>query len=211
MKSNKNLIIGALVITLSVIIVGISGSYAYFVNSIQEKNSDNKGVTFSSGDLNMNFATSAYINTSAASLIDDSEVTSKADSTAFSVSLPSNAKASSALYEISLTDITMTNNFKSTDVKWALYKGNTNVATGDFSGVTLTNSDNTACATYTSGSTPTTCNGAKMILKQSISINKGSTDNYNLYIWLSNDNDRNQIDLLEGSLSAKVAFKGVTQ
>lgn len=211
MKSNKSLVIGAIVITLSIIIIGISGSYAYFVNSVQEKNSENKGVTVSSGDLNMSFTTSAYIDTDSASLIDDGEITTKADSTSFSVGLPSDASATSALYDLYLTDITMTNNFKSADVKWALYKDGSSVATGNFSSVELTNSDGTLCAAFTSGSTPVSCTGAKINLQQNINITKGKTDNYSLYIWLSNATDRNQLDLLEGSLKAKVAFRAITE
>ena len=48
-------------------------------------------------------------------------------------------------------------------------------------------------------------------LKENITINKGSTDSYILYIWLSNDPDNNQTQLLNGSFSGKVGFRGVTK
>ena len=50
-SSTKIYILGALIITVSLIIIGVSMSYAYFVNSVQEVNPDNKEVRISSGEL----------------------------------------------------------------------------------------------------------------------------------------------------------------
>lgn len=199
MNSNKAYIFGALVITLSIIIIGISGSYAYFVNEVETKNATNRGVNVSSGDLAVDFTTSSSINADAASLINDSEITTKAHHTDFSISLPSTSKTDNAAYNLYLTDIKMTSNFKSSYLKWALYNGSTSVASGDFSGVALTNE--------VSG----VFDGSDIILLANKAIAKGNTESYKLYIWLSNDPDNNQIELLEGQVSAKVAFKAVSR
>lgn len=199
MKSNKAYIFGALIITLSIIIIGVSTSYAYFVNEVETKNSGKSGISATSGDLVINFTTSSVINADAASLINDSEVTSKAHYTGFEIGFPSNAKAASASYNLYLTDIKMTSNFKSSYLKWALYDGNESVATGDFSGVTLSNALN---GLY---------DASNVTLLTNKTISRGTNTNYKLYIWLSNDPDNNQIGLLEGQVSAKVAFKAVSK
>lgn len=198
MKSNKAYIFGALIITLSIIIIGVSASYAYFVNEVETKNPTNTGLSATSGDLVINFTTSSLINADAASLINDSEVTSKAHYTGFAIDFPSNAKAASASYNLYLTDIKMTSNFKSSYLKWALYDGNESVATGDFSGVTLSNLQN---GLY---------DASNVALLNNRTVSRGTTTNYKLYIWLSNDPNNNQTQLLEGSISAKVAFKAVS-
>lgn len=199
MKSVKTYTIAALVVTMSIIIIGISGSYAYFVNRVESVNPEAEGVSFSSsGPLSINFATTKTINATAASLVNDSDVLSSQNYTQFSITLPSNSSVASATYNLYLTDILMTSNFKSGYLKWALYKSdNTLVNSGNFASVTLT----------ASGDKYTTAN---IDLKSSININKGSTDTYKLYMWLSNDTANNQISLLNGTISAKVGFRAVS-
>lgn len=189
-SSNKIYILGALIITVSLIIIGVSMSYAYFVNSVQEVNPDNKEVRISSGELVMNFASTRTINATAVGLINDSEITTTAEHTDFSVTLPSDAKVDSALYNIFITELNISDNLKSSYLKWSLYNGDTSVASGTFENI----------------GTKTTLN-----LKENITINKGSTDSYVLYIWLSNDPNNNQTQLLNGSFSGKVGFRGVTK
>ena len=53
-NSTKAYILGALIITVSLVIIGVSMSYAYFVNRIEEVNPDNKDVRIYSWDLVMN-------------------------------------------------------------------------------------------------------------------------------------------------------------
>lgn len=189
-SSTKAYILGALIITVSLVIIGVSMSYAYFVNSIEEVNPDNKEVRIFSGDLVMNFASTRTINATAVGLVNDADITTKAEHTDFSVTLPSDAKVNSALYSIYLTELNVSDNLKSPYLKWSLYNGDTEVASGDFENI----------------GTKTT-----LYLKENITINKGSTDGYKLYLWLSNDPDNNQTQLLNGSFSGKVGFRGVTK
>ena len=94
------------------------------------------------------------------------------------------------LYNIFITELNISDNLKSSYLKWSLYNGDTSVASGTFENI----------------GTKTTLN-----LKENITINKGSTDSYVLYIWLSNDPVNNQTQLLNGSFSGKVGFRGVTK
>lgn len=190
-NTKKRILLSSLIIVMSIVIIGISLSYAYYLNTIQEINPSNQGTSVTSGELTMNFTTTQYINANSAGLINDADVTSDADYTSFSVTLPSNSDAASATYSLYLTELTITDNLKSEYVKWALYNasGTSRIATGTFENATT---------------------GTNLTLQEGISISRGETDSYRLYIWLSNDEDVNQISLLNGSLSAKVGFRATT-
>lgn len=200
-NTKKRIMLGSLIIVVSIIIIGISLSYAYFVNTVQEVNPENQGANITSGELTMNFSTSQYINAANAGLVNDANVLTDANYTAFSITLPSDASASSANYSIYLTEIKMTQNFKSGYVKWALYNAeNISIASGTFNDAVLASADN-GDGTY---------NAENIVIEDALTINKGDTTSYRLYIWLSNDPSVNQIDLLNGSLSAKVGFRATT-
>ena len=190
-NTKKRMILTSLIIVVSIVIIGISLSYAYFTNSVQELNSGNQGTNITSGELTMSLATTQSINANSASLINDSDVVSEADYTAFSVTLPSSADAASATYSLYLTELTITDNLKDSDVKWALYdgSGSNQIASGNFANATT---------------------GTDLPLQSNIPISRGTTTSYRLYIWLSNDPANQQIDLLNGSLSAKVGFRATT-
>ncbi len=189
--TKKRLVLASLIIVMSIVIIGISISYAYFLNTIEEVNSSNQGLNITSGELTMNFTTERYIKTNSASLINDAEITSKADYTSFSVTMPSSSSADSATYNLYLTELNISDNLKNGYVKWALYdgSGSNQIANGNFASATT---------------------GTNLTLKNNITISKGNTNSYRLYIWLSNDPNNNQIDLLNGTLSAKVGFTATT-
>lgn len=199
-NTKKRIILGSLIIVMSIVIIGLSISYAYYLNTIEEVNPDNQGTNITSGKLSMNFATSQYIKATAAGLINDADVLDPGNNnyTQFSVSFADDNSVSSATYNLYLTEIKMTQNFKNKDVKWALYNSlNDQVANGNFSTATLSSTAN-GDGTY---------NANDIALANNITITPGTTNSYKLYIWLSNDDQTNQIDLLNGSLSAKVGFR----
>lgn len=209
MKSTKAYVLGALIIVMSIVIIGLSVSYAYYINTIEEINPGNQGVSVTSGELTMNFATSQSINALSAGLIRDEDITKTtggADYTAFSITFPNDSKVDNAAYSLFLTDTTMTSNFKSSYVKWALYSADTEVAAGDFSGVTLTSSTGEDCSTK-----GVVCDASNISLRDNVAITKGTTTSYKLYIWLSYDETELQNSLLEGTLSTKVGFRAVSK
>lgn len=194
-KAMKRNILGAFILTLSIVIIGVSTSYSYFVNAVQEENAGNQGVKVTSGALEISFATTSYINASAATLTTESAVVAAGTNyTAFSIGLPSDKFVDKASYRIYLTNIRMTDNFKSQYLKWALYSGSTRVTGGDFSGVTVTSGK---------------ANDFNLLTNKEIL--KGGNDDYSLYMWLENDPNNNQISLLDGSISAQVAFEAQTK
>ena len=200
-NSKKRVILGSLIIVVSIVIIGLSLSYAYYVNTIRETNADNQGASLTSGNLSMDFTTSQNIKATSASLINDADILSEENNnyTAFSISFAEDNTESEATYNIYLTDISMTENFKSSYVKWALYRANNTLVTqGDFSNVTL------------NGTGSGTHNASDITLASESITSVEGTKSYKLYIWLSNDPDNNQISLLNGSLSAKVGFRATT-
>ena len=203
-NTKKRIILGSLIIVMSIVIIGLSISYAYYLNTIEEVNPENQGTNITSGKLSMNFATSQYIKATAAGLIDDEDVLDPSNNnfTQFSVSFADDNSVDSATYNLYLTEISMTQNFKNEDVKWALYnysnsQTNSQIANGNFSTATLSSTAN-GDGTY---------NADNITLKNDITISPGTTNSYKLYIWLSNDDQTNQIDLLNGTLNAKVGFR----
>ena len=200
-NSKKRVILGSLIIVVSIVIIGLSLSYAYYINTIRETNADNQGASLTSGNLSMDFTTSQNIKATSASLINDADILSEENNnyTAFSISFADDNTVSEATYNIYLTDISMTENFKSSYVKWALYRANNTLVTqGDFSNVTL------------NGTGSGTHNASDITLASESITSVEGTKSYKLYIWLSNDPDYNQISLLNGSLSAKVGFRATT-
>lgn len=86
---------------------------------------------------------------------------------------------------MSLTDITISDNLKSSeDLKWELWNTDTNIkiSNGTFKDATTT-----------------------LLLKDNIIINKDTTDNYELRIYVLETNT-NQIELLNGTLKVKVTM-----
>ena len=204
-NTKKRIILGSLIIVMSVVIIGISISYAYYLNVIDV--TGDQGTNLTSGNLSMSFATDndQYINATSASLINDSEVTDESnnDYTQFTISFASGNTASEAYYNIYLTDITMTQNLKSSYVKWALYEtGNltTPVATGTFNDAVLSDTANE----------DKTYNADDILLTTSSLTTSDTAKSYRLYIWLSNDPDYNQISLLDGKLNVTVGFRATT-
>ncbi len=244
-KHNRNLtkmyFLGAIIITVSIIVIAISGSYAYFVNEVVKENGENAKVTINSGKLKMQMVfdtDSNSIKWSNAGLInvidnddqEQSQVTisedklpknDKNDYTSFTISFANGNEVAKARYELFLTDVSATANFFNKYVKWVLFDvsngSSTQVAYGDFG-------DNTK-VTKANGEAQVTGKSAVNVnnisLLNNVTISSGESKKYKLYFWLEDDKNKNQantcetysdscIDLREGTLSAKVAFRAVS-
>ena len=73
-NTKKRILLGSLIIVVSIVIIGISLSYAYFLNEVQEINPDNQGTNITSGELTMNLTSEKYITANGASLINDADM-----------------------------------------------------------------------------------------------------------------------------------------
>lgn len=152
-------------------------SYAYMTATV---NGTANATNINAGTLTVDFATSAYISNTNLLLINDTDRATKADKTSFTVSNSGNVSAN---YVLSLTELTISDNFKSSYFKWELLKNGTAIYSGNFtSAVTGTEFTLTSSA-------------------QTIAVS--ATDSYVLRIWLS-ESGTDQTSLTNGSFSAKV-------
>ena len=161
-------------------------SYAYF-NAVVSGNDTAYQTVINSGDLELSFLDTQYINTSNLSIIDANEVATQAEKSTFKVK---NTGSATATYRIDL-GVTISDNLKSNDFKWELLlDGNTNNS-GTFNGVnsgssiTLTSSDLTLAPT--------------------------AEHSFELRLWLQNDDSRNQIGLTEGTFTGVVSVTASTK
>ena len=180
-KTNKKLPVIIAAVTIVVYCIGIA--YAYFTARISG-NDTASSATVTVGKLMIDFDTTEYISNQYGELIQDSEKESKADANKFSVkhSVDSNIKAD---YTLSLTDIRISDNLKSSDFKWELVKNDTVLSSGNFSDI----------------GTSTTLNLTPNY--QRLEVN--NTDKYIFRIWLS-ETDVDQSSLYNGTFSAKISL-----
>ncbi len=168
-------------------------SYAFFTANISgnETITQTKAVT---GKLDLTFATSAYINNSHLFLIKDNERSTKAETSQFSVNNNNGVGTVDAKYELYLTDLTISNNLKSSDFKYELLINNEVKGSGSFLNAT---------------------SGTDFKITSSIiSIPQGQTDNCVFRIWLS-ETSADQSSLVgnskdnRNSFSAKIKLEAV--
>lgn len=175
-----------LVLYISIVVVLIcivfTASYAYFIANIRNNGKETNVVA---GAIDLDFTTSNYINLESMNLIEAEDVDSKAPHTDFKVK----HKATSNVdlkYQLYLTDVKISDNFKSKYLKWQLLKEGKELYSGDFQN-TISDQD--------------------MLLTtnpQDLTVSQTNGDSYVLRIWLENDPNVNQIDLTNGELTAKV-------
>lgn len=181
-KDIANRTIWLLVIVFILLLITFCGTYAYFSANLIEGENIKKSVV-QSGILSTTFETGEYINNTEGQLIDEDQVPTLADFTSFSV-YHNDESTTNALYNVSLTDITISENLINKDFKWELINNKVIISQGDFSNIS-SESD------YLLNTTP-------------INLPNGNTDDLVLRIWLQNDDNRNQNNLLNGSFEAKV-------
>mgnify|MGYP001127890457 FL=1 len=161
----------------------LSVSYAYFLAKVSGDNTIIDGSATNKFDIDLITTNEGYINASDLLPISETASADKAAKGIFSVKTGSNDYKIN--YSLSLTDITLSDNLKSSnDLKWELWSSDTNtkISSGTFKNASST-----------------------LLLKNNIIINKNQTNNYELRIYVLETNT-NQLELLDGTLSAKVTM-----
>lgn len=205
-NSSKN--IGRVfVLVVSLIVIGISGSYAYFTTSISGTPTQ---TTISSGkfEVTSSLEGANAIKDLSLSLINPDEVATKAKSLDFNVVSTSNSTIN-AKYDIFLRGITLSKNLYSSDFKWELVNkdctdANCVLATGDFSVAEREGS----AVEGEEANVSTTAKDLKLT-SDSILLHKDTTQNLIFRIWLQNDESRNQIELTNGRFEGKLSISAV--
>ena len=161
----------------------LSVSYAYFLARVSGGNTVIDGNATNKFDIDLITTGNGYINASDMLPISETASADKAAKGIFSVKTGSNDYKIN--YSLSLTDIILSDNLKSSnDLKWELWSSDTNtkISSGTFKNASST-----------------------LLLKNNIIINKNQTNNYELRIYVLETNT-NQLELLDGTLSAKVTM-----
>ena len=188
------------VLVVSIIVIGISLSFAYFTMSIQGS-SDTGNNQAAILNVTTTLTTADAINATSLAIIDGSEYLTKAESIEFTVTNNTDSNVN-ALYTINMTDITISKNMLSQYFKWALVINSDtgNAITGSFQDLSLADEGNTDASTVTIGS--------KVLIadENARSLSIGATDTITLYLWLENDDNVDQLYLTNGTFSGKLSL-----
>lgn len=188
------------VLVVSIIVIGISLSFAYFTMSIQGS-SDTGNNQAAILNVTTTLTTADAINATSLAIIDGSEYLTKAESIEFTVTNNTDSNVN-ALYTINMTDITISKNMLSQYFKWALVinSDTSNAITGSFQDLSLADEGNSDTSTVTMGS--------KVLIadENARSLSIGATDTITLYLWLENDNNVDQLYLTNGTFSGKLSL-----
>lgn len=195
----------AIIFVLSIIIIGVSGSYAYYVANL----TGTKTVeTSTAAKLNVTTTLSTADTISAAKLaiIDAADYLTKGEKVSFSVTNNSDSNVK-AKYTVKLTDMSLTKNLFSKYFKYDLIR---DVGTANEQHFTGTFADATVTAEGTTDTTAVTGKTKEIITDaNAVTLDINTTDTLVFYIWLENDAAVSQNYLTNGSFSAKISMDAI--
>ena len=189
-KEKNNIYYRLLMISAIIIPVIIGFSYAYFLAVVKvtdDKPTTIQGTVVSDIDFELVDENNVYITASNLIPLTPDQISIYAETGNFTVRAGNNPYG--VIYTISLTDVSIPNELKTTDFKWRLIctscSDTSKNAEGDFSAV----------------------DGTEMVLKSNLLIDSFSEDNYKIMIWLD-ETGEDQIDIMNKTFSAKVKVQG---
>lgn len=201
-KNETKMLVWAVILVCLLIVLAISLTYAYFTRNLYRSGGDPETVV-ETGKLDVDFQTSQYITNTNATLINDEDAYLNADKTIFSVARSEYNTVQYVYYTLQLVDIDISDNLKSPYLKWRLYE------TADITAETeaLSNGDFTELSCEEDADGNETC--TMDLYSTKIPLAKEAIDDFTLIIWLSNDEEKNQTELLKGTVSAMVQVTAV--
>lgn len=194
-KKRNNLVINAILIFIWLFLIS-SLSYAYFSMNF-EKNKENTKANVIAGKLDVVFETSEYISNSDVWLVNDADIFTDADKSVFTVKRSESSTVEDVYYNIYIDELEITENLKDEDVKWRLY--NVENPTSETLSIAEGNFNNIGNITNIQ------LNQARIYLP------KNTTHTYTLYMWFSNDENVNQLELLNGNLNCRIKLLAITE
>lgn len=210
-KNTKSYLTKMIILIISFIVIGISGTYAYFTMTTVGNPTETR-ATAGVFKVISSLENANAINNTRLRLIDNVDKETKAEKVTFTVtSLPESTV--DARYYIRLKNIEISKNLYSSYMKWEIAKTTGEVlAKGDFSqlsrdGEPLANEENNVLTNAKdldlTTSTQTTTGEDGLVLV------KKTQETLLFRIWLENDPNINQIDLMEGNFSGKLFLEAV--
>ena len=184
MNKKKN-ITKVLVLVVSLIVIGISGTYAYYTLAMTgeaTKTTAKSGVFKIISSLD----TANAVNNTKLKLIEPTEKEVKAEKVTFTVTSKDESTIDGQ-YFIYLKNITLSKNLYSKYLKWELLQNGEIKDSGTFEDAVRTD----------------TVANIKLN-KEALQITKKTTDTLIFRMWLENDENVNQISLTEGSFAGRL-------
>ncbi len=172
------------IFALSLFVLSFSVSYSFFTTVPQINNPEKATSHVATDYLDFDFGTSEYINNENISLVKPENVAVEADKTVFNVARKAGSRYD-IKYNIYLTDLTISDNLKSSDFKWDLLQNGTSIYSGNF--------------------VSAESNEIFMLTAEPLLTNTDASKSYELRIWLEESNV-DQASLLNGIFSAKVGI-----
>ncbi len=198
MKQKKNGFAKVIILVVSLIVIGISGTYAYFTLSMSEPQTTSaKAGVFK---VESSLETTNAINNNKIRLIDNIEKETKAEKVTFTVT----SKAESTVdgeYYIYLKDILLSKNLYTKYLHWELVQNNVVKASGDFADIASKRTDTPVAGEADNVVT----NISEIKLNETpFHLDKNSQDTLIFRMWLENDPNVNQIAITNGSFAGRL-------
>ncbi|MBR1413817.1 MAG: hypothetical protein IJ574_04025 [Bacilli bacterium] len=185
-KRNKKAIY---VVLIGLILFNLIFWYGFFIFGYGSRFNDGGAKTntvIQTGVLDLEIKGGNAIKINNAKILNQDEINTKSSKFNFKVYHSSKSTVDNAIYYINLSDIKMTNNLKSKYFNWSLQNNGKVLAQGTFAKL----------------------NGNNIKLNEDgIILPKENTDNLTLTLWLVNDLNVNQNDLLHGNFSANITME----
>jgi len=201
----KKYSIMVIVFVISIVLIGVSLSYAYFSAKFTG-NASTPTAKAAIMNVTTSLVTAQAINSDKLAIIDPADYKEKSEKVAFTVT-NENTSNVNAKYTIKIDDMSLSKNLFSKYFKWELTinegTANEKVFQGNFEDASVTPEGTEDKSMLT---------GLSKILvtdEQALSLNINQTDDIKFYIWLENDENVNQIYLTEGTFNGKLSMNAV--
>lgn len=197
-KISKNYVIICAIFVVSLLILGISLTYAFFETDISSNFTETK---FTTGTFSMdtNLTDASVINATNMTLLNTDEVESKSEKINFTAQAKNNTNAKFNIY---LKNITISSNMIDSSFKWQLLADNKVISSGDFSDITKNGKLSTS---------KTSTNLIKYYdtyyLTKVGKFNGNNEMNFEIRLYLLNSSV-DQSSLIDGTFEASAAIEG---
>lgn len=204
-RETKKYLVMVVVFVLSIVVIGVSASYAFFSASIT---GNGEVPSSSTGTLNVTttLTNTPAINSTELVIIDAAEYKTKGEKIEFSVT-NQNTSNVNAKYTIKLVEMSLSKKLFSKYFKWELVINEGTEGEKKFNG----NFADAAIAAEGNEDSTLVTNLTKILVpeEEALKLNVSQTDQIKFYIWLENDVNENQLYLTEGTFNGKLSLDAV--
>lgn len=191
-----------MILVLSLVVLAFSGTYAYYTNHFIG-NPNTTSATSGVFKIESSLDKVSAINNKRLILIDEEEKTEKAEKLTFTIT---NTEKSTidGKFDVYLKDIRLSKNLYSSYLKWELVKDGEIINQGDFSTVERKDEESS-----TEDEKVVTLVEDVKLTTNSLSLLKNTTETLTFRVYLLNDENKNQIELTEGSFSGRLYIEAI--